>query len=97
MVLMKLKQDAEAYMDDFIKGLNDGANAGDDKKKAAYYANQFHYLFRSYHYTHGGALGWGSENGTCAAQGFLFGGVGDDNAGCGNFLGRCGFNQYSVR
>lgn len=30
------------------------------------YTNQFHYLFRSYHYTHGGALGWGSENGTCA-------------------------------
>lgn len=27
-----------AYMDDFIKGLQDGANAGDDKKKAAYYA-----------------------------------------------------------
>ena len=27
-----------AYMDDFIKGLNDGVNAGDDKKKAAYYA-----------------------------------------------------------
>jgi len=27
-----------AYMDDFIKGLNTGANAGDDKKKAAYYA-----------------------------------------------------------
>ena len=27
-----------AYMDDFIKGLNDGANAGDDKKKSAYYA-----------------------------------------------------------
>lgn len=27
-----------AYMDDFIKGLNDGANAGDDKKTAAYYA-----------------------------------------------------------
>ena len=27
-----------AYMDEFIKGLNDGANAGDDKKKAAYYA-----------------------------------------------------------
>ena len=26
------------YMDNFIKGLNDGANAGDDKKKAAYYA-----------------------------------------------------------
>ena len=25
------------YMDAFIKGLNDGANAGDDKKKAAYY------------------------------------------------------------
>lgn len=30
------------------------------------YINQFHYLFRSYHYTHGGVLGWGSENGTCA-------------------------------
>ncbi len=27
-----------AYMDDFIKGMNDAANAGDDKKKAAYYA-----------------------------------------------------------
>ena len=27
-----------AYMNDFIKGLNEGANAGDDKKKAAYYA-----------------------------------------------------------
>jgi len=26
------------YMDDFIKGLNEGANAGDDKKRAAYYA-----------------------------------------------------------
>lgn len=25
-----------AYMSEFIKGLNDGANAGDDKKKAAY-------------------------------------------------------------
>ncbi len=27
-----------AYMDQFIKGLNQGANAGDDKKQAAYYA-----------------------------------------------------------
>ena len=27
-----------AYINDFIKGLNDGANAGDDKKKNAYYA-----------------------------------------------------------
>lgn len=27
-----------AYIDQFIKGLNDGVNAGDDKKKAAYYA-----------------------------------------------------------
>ena len=25
-----------AYMDDFIKGLNEGANAGDDKKQSAY-------------------------------------------------------------
>lgn len=30
------------------------------------YAAQFHYLFRSFHYKHGGALGWGTENGTCA-------------------------------
>ena len=27
-----------AYMDAFIKGLNEGANAGEDKKKVAYYA-----------------------------------------------------------
>lgn len=27
-----------AYMDQFIKGINEGANAGDDKKKAAYFA-----------------------------------------------------------
>ena len=27
-----------AYIDEFIKGLNAGATAGDDKKKAAYYA-----------------------------------------------------------
>ncbi len=27
-----------AYLDEFIRGLNDGANAGDDKKKTAYYA-----------------------------------------------------------
>jgi len=27
-----------AYMNDFIRGLNDGANAGDDKKQNAYYA-----------------------------------------------------------
>ena len=27
-----------AYMGEFIKGLNEGANAGDNKKKAAYYA-----------------------------------------------------------
>ena len=26
-----------AYMDEFIKGLNEGANAGDDKKQTAYY------------------------------------------------------------
>ena len=26
------------YMDQFIKGLNDGANAGDDKARAAYFA-----------------------------------------------------------
>ncbi|MBO7068418.1 MAG: FKBP-type peptidyl-prolyl cis-trans isomerase [Bacteroidaceae bacterium] len=27
-----------AYIDEFVKGLNEGANAGDDKKKTAYYA-----------------------------------------------------------
>ena len=27
-----------AYMDDFVKGMNEGANAGDDKRKVAYYA-----------------------------------------------------------
>ena len=27
-----------AYMDEFVKGLNEGANAGEDKKKVAYYA-----------------------------------------------------------
>ena len=27
-----------AYIGEFIKGLNEGANAGDDKKKVAYYA-----------------------------------------------------------
>lgn len=27
-----------AYINDFVKGINDGANAGDDKKKAAYFA-----------------------------------------------------------
>ena len=26
------------YIDEFVKGLNEGANAGDDKKKSAYYA-----------------------------------------------------------
>ena len=36
-LVMQLGVDT-AYMSDFIKGLNDGANAGDDKKKAAYYA-----------------------------------------------------------
>ncbi len=30
------------------------------------YASQYHYLFRSRHYKHGGAYGGSSENGTCA-------------------------------
>ena len=30
------------------------------------YTNEFHYLFRSRHYAHGGAYGGSSENGTCA-------------------------------
>jgi FKBP-type peptidyl-prolyl cis-trans isomerase FklB len=36
-LVMQLGVDT-AYMGEFVKGLNDGANAGDDKKKAAYYA-----------------------------------------------------------
>ena len=36
-LVMQLGVDT-AYIGEFIKGLNDGANAGDDKKKAAYYA-----------------------------------------------------------
>jgi len=35
--LMQMEIDT-TYMNAFVKGLNDGANAGDDKKKAAYYA-----------------------------------------------------------
>lgn len=30
------------------------------------YLNEFHYIFRSRHYAHGGAYGGASENGTCA-------------------------------
>ncbi len=36
-LVMQLGVDT-AYMSEFVKGLNDGANAGDNKKKAAYYA-----------------------------------------------------------
>ncbi len=36
-LVMQLGVDT-AYMNEFVKGLNDGANAGDNKKKAAYYA-----------------------------------------------------------
>lgn len=36
-LVMRLGVDT-TYMDEFIKGLNDGANAGDDKKKQAYFA-----------------------------------------------------------
>jgi len=36
-LVMQLGVDT-AYMGEFIKGLNDGANAGENKKKAAYYA-----------------------------------------------------------
>ncbi len=35
-MVMRLGVDT-AYMDEFVRGLNDGVNAGDDKKKAAYY------------------------------------------------------------
>ncbi len=36
-LVMQLGVDT-AYMGEFVRGLNDGANAGDDKKKNAYYA-----------------------------------------------------------
>jgi FKBP-type peptidyl-prolyl cis-trans isomerase FklB len=36
-LVMQLGVDT-AYIGEFVKGLNDGANAGDNKKKAAYYA-----------------------------------------------------------
>lgn len=36
-IVMHLGVDT-AYIDEFIRGLNDGVNAGDDKKKTAYYA-----------------------------------------------------------
>lgn len=36
-IVMSLGVDT-AYIDEFIRGLNDGVNAGDDKKKTAYYA-----------------------------------------------------------
>ena len=36
-LVSRMKVDTTS-MDEFIKGLNDGANAGDDKKKSAYYA-----------------------------------------------------------
>ena len=36
-IVMRLGVDT-AYIDDFIRGLNDGVNAGDDKKKTAYYS-----------------------------------------------------------
>jgi FKBP-type peptidyl-prolyl cis-trans isomerase FklB len=36
-LVMQLGVDT-AYISEFVKGLNDGANAGDNKKKAAYYA-----------------------------------------------------------
>ena len=36
---LTMRMDVETtYIDEFIKGLNEGANAGDNKKKAAYYA-----------------------------------------------------------
>lgn len=37
MYLSQMEVDT-TYMNDFVKGLNEGANAGDDKKKAAYFA-----------------------------------------------------------
>ena len=52
------------------------------------YTNQFHYLFRSYHYAHGGALGWGSENGTCATNSTMRA----NHYGEGNQDKRCAIN-----
>ncbi len=45
------------------------------------YTNEFHYLFRSRHYAHGGAYGGSSENGTCATIATMQAyGYGTDNA-----------------
>ena len=45
-----------------------------------FYAAQFHYLFRSRHYNHGGALGGASENGTSATISTILAyGYGTDN------------------
>ena len=44
------------------------------------YQNEFHYLFRSRHYAHGGAYGGASENGTCATlHTMAVNGYGTDN------------------
>ena len=44
------------------------------------YQNEFHYLFRSRHYAHGGAYGGASENGTCATlHTMTVNGYGTDN------------------
>ncbi len=52
-----------AYMDDFVKGLLEGADAGDSKKKAAYYAG----------------IQIGQQMGTQAVKGINFEAFGDDS------------------
>lgn len=55
------------------------------------YGSQFHYLFRSRHYAHGGAYGGASENGTCATIATMKAyGYGTDGADA-----RLGMNFYT--
>lgn len=54
------------------------------------YAAQFHYVFRSIHYSQGGVNGWGTENGTCATlstmRAYRFGEADEDTRCQQNFF-----------
>ena len=57
----------ENYLDNFtVHNENSIENIFTIPLDKNFYAAQFHYLFRSRHYNHGGALGGSSENGTSA-------------------------------
>lgn len=57
----------ENYADNFsVHNENSSENIFTIPMDKLIYSNEFHYLFRSRHYAHGGAYGGASENGTCA-------------------------------